>query len=98
MNRITIGRCVPMTGAASRMAGCVAERRARPTRALPGDYLGCPATVRADGRVLYDGTLYRVKPASKTMAPWDPSGPHPSARRPGRVSAHRLRLHVKECA
>jgi len=75
MNGITIGWRVPMTGAASRIAGFFAERHARPTRALQGDYLGYPATVRAEGRVLYDVTLYRVNPASRTMAAWAPSAP-----------------------
>jgi branched-chain amino acid transport system substrate-binding protein len=40
-------------------------------RALPVDYLGRPASVRADGRVLYDVTLYRVKTPAQSTAPWD---------------------------
>lgn len=40
-------------------------------RALPADYLGKPASIRADGRALYDISLYRVKPASESKAPWD---------------------------
>ncbi len=40
-------------------------------RALPVDYLGHPASVRADGRVLYDLTLYRVKTPEQSKAPWD---------------------------
>ncbi len=43
----------------------------RAMRAMPGDYLGRPATVRADGRVLYDVSLYRVKTAAETKASWD---------------------------
>ena len=40
-------------------------------RALAVDYMGHPATVRADGRVLYDLTLYRVKKPAESQAPWD---------------------------
>jgi branched-chain amino acid transport system substrate-binding protein len=40
-------------------------------RALPVDYFGRPASVRADGRVLYDVTLYRVKSPAESKAPWD---------------------------
>jgi branched-chain amino acid transport system substrate-binding protein len=40
-------------------------------RALPVDYFGHPATVRADGRVLYDVTLYRVRQPEESRAPWD---------------------------
>jgi branched-chain amino acid transport system substrate-binding protein len=40
-------------------------------RALPVDYFGRPASVRSDGRVLYDVTLYRVKKPEESRAPWD---------------------------
>ncbi len=40
-------------------------------RARPVDYLGRPATLRADGRLLYDVTLYRVKSPAGSHAPWD---------------------------
>jgi branched-chain amino acid transport system substrate-binding protein len=40
-------------------------------RALPVDYQGHPASVRADGRVMYDVTLYRVKSPAESKAPWD---------------------------
>lgn len=40
-------------------------------RAMPVDYFGRPATLRADGRLLYDVTLYRVKRPDETHAPWD---------------------------
>lgn len=40
-------------------------------RAAPIDYFGKPATLRADGRVLYDLTLYRVKTPAESKAPWD---------------------------
>jgi branched-chain amino acid transport system substrate-binding protein len=40
-------------------------------RALPVDYFGRPASVRADGRVMYDVTLYRVKSPAESKAPWD---------------------------
>jgi branched-chain amino acid transport system substrate-binding protein len=40
-------------------------------RAMPVDYFGRPTTLRADGRLLYDVTLYRVKRPDETHAPWD---------------------------
>jgi branched-chain amino acid transport system substrate-binding protein len=40
-------------------------------RALPVDYLGHSGSIRADGRVLYDLTLYRVKAPADSHAPWD---------------------------
>ena len=40
-------------------------------RAAPIDYFGHPAKMRADGRVLYDLTLYRVKTPLESKAPWD---------------------------
>ena len=40
-------------------------------RAAPIDYFGHPAQMRADGRVLYDLTLYRVKTPGESKAPWD---------------------------
>jgi branched-chain amino acid transport system substrate-binding protein len=40
-------------------------------RALPIDFLGRPASLRADGRVLFDVMLYRVKKPEESRAPWD---------------------------
>ena len=40
-------------------------------RAMPVDYFGHPATVRADGRVLYEVSQYRVKSPADSKAPWD---------------------------
>jgi branched-chain amino acid transport system substrate-binding protein len=40
-------------------------------RALPVAYFGRPATLRADGRLLTDVTLYRVKEPSQSHGPWD---------------------------
>ena len=40
-------------------------------RAMPVDYFGHPATVRADGRVLYEVAQYRVKSPGESKAPWD---------------------------
>jgi branched-chain amino acid transport system substrate-binding protein len=40
-------------------------------RALPVSYFGRPATLRADGRLLYDVTLYRVKRPEQSHGPWD---------------------------
>jgi branched-chain amino acid transport system substrate-binding protein len=40
-------------------------------RAAPVAYFGHPAAMRADGRVMYDLTLYRVKTPAESKAPWD---------------------------
>lgn len=40
-------------------------------RAMPVDYMGHPASVRADGRVLYDVTLWRVKLPTESKGDWD---------------------------
>ncbi len=40
-------------------------------RAAPVDYFGRSATLRADGRLLYDLTLYRVKTPGESKTPWD---------------------------
>ncbi len=51
-------------------------------RALPVDYLGRPGSIRQDGRVLYDLTLYRVKTPEQSKGPWDyytPIGTIPAA-------------------
>jgi branched-chain amino acid transport system substrate-binding protein len=40
-------------------------------RAMPVAYFGRPATLRADGRLLYDVTLYRVKRPDQSRGPWD---------------------------
>ena len=44
---------------------------AKAMRALPVNYFGKPATVRADGRVIYDLTLYRVKTPEESHGSWD---------------------------
>ena len=43
----------------------------RAMRAAPVDYFGHPATLRADGRLMDDVTLYRVKRPAESHAPWD---------------------------
>jgi branched-chain amino acid transport system substrate-binding protein len=43
----------------------------RAMRAAPVDFFGRPAEVRADGRVTYDLTLYRVKTPAQSKGPWD---------------------------
>lgn len=43
----------------------------RAMRAMPVTYFGRPAMLRADGRLLYDVTLYRVKTPAASRAPWD---------------------------
>ncbi len=40
-------------------------------RAAPVSLFGRPATMRVDGRVLYDVVLYRVKRPDESHAPWD---------------------------
>lgn len=40
-------------------------------RQLPVDYFGHAATIRPDGRVLYDLTLYEVKDPAESKGPWD---------------------------
>jgi branched-chain amino acid transport system substrate-binding protein len=40
-------------------------------RALSVAFFGRPATLRADGRLLCDVTLYRVKTPQKSQGPWD---------------------------
>ena len=43
----------------------------RAMRAMPITYFGRPSSMRADGRVLYDVSLYRVKRPDESNAPWD---------------------------
>jgi branched-chain amino acid transport system substrate-binding protein len=43
----------------------------RAMRSLPVDNFGRPTSVRADGRVIYDLTLYRVKSPGASHGPWD---------------------------
>ena len=40
-------------------------------RAMPVAFFGKEATLRADGRLLYDPVLYRVKKPADSKAPWD---------------------------
>jgi branched-chain amino acid transport system substrate-binding protein len=40
-------------------------------RKLPVDRFGAPATVRADGRVVYDIGVYQVKTPAESTGPWD---------------------------
>jgi branched-chain amino acid transport system substrate-binding protein len=40
-------------------------------RAMPVAYFGRPATLRADGRLMVDLSLYRVKAPGQSKAPWD---------------------------
>lgn len=40
-------------------------------RKLPVDFFGRPARVRADGRVVYDLSVYRVKKPDASKYPWD---------------------------
>lgn len=43
----------------------------RAMRALPVEYFGADTTMRADGRVLHDLVLYRVKTPGESKAAWD---------------------------
>ena len=40
-------------------------------RKAPVDYFGRAATLRMDGRLLYDPTLYRAKTPAQSKHPWD---------------------------
>ena len=40
-------------------------------KTLPGDMFGKPAQVRADGRVMYDLSLWEVKTPQESKSPWD---------------------------
>ncbi len=43
----------------------------RAMRERPFSFFGKPATIRGDGRVLYDETLWRVKTPPESKEPWD---------------------------
>lgn len=43
----------------------------RAMRERPLDYFGHPATVRSDGRVLFDVTLWQIKSPAESQEPWD---------------------------
>ena len=43
----------------------------RRMKQLPVDYFGHPASIRSDGRVLYDLTLYQVKQPTESTGEWD---------------------------
>ena len=47
----------------------------RAMRASAFDFFGKSATVRQDGRVLYEETLWRVKPPAESAEPWDNYAP-----------------------
>jgi branched-chain amino acid transport system substrate-binding protein len=59
------------------LAGIAAARTKAPEavmeamRKAPIDYFGHPASLREDGRVLYDVALYQVKSPAESKAPWD---------------------------
>lgn len=40
-------------------------------KSFPVDEFGKPATIRDDGRVIYDLKLYAVKSPSESKGPWD---------------------------
>ena len=43
----------------------------RQMKAMPADFFGHPATIRADGRVMYDLTLYQVRRPGEAEGEWD---------------------------
>jgi branched-chain amino acid transport system substrate-binding protein len=43
----------------------------RQMKTMPVDYFGHPGSIRADGRVLYDLTLYQVKRPGDSASEWD---------------------------
>jgi branched-chain amino acid transport system substrate-binding protein len=48
-----------------------AGRVNRQMREMPVDYFGRPGSIREDGRVLYDMTLYQVKSPAQSKYAWD---------------------------
>ena len=40
-------------------------------RRMPVDFFGRPGSIRADGRVVYDLTLYQIKSPQESKYPWD---------------------------
>ena len=57
---------------AAKQAGTVeAVAVNRAMRAAPVDYFGHQSTLRSDGRLMDDVTLYRVKTPAESHAPWD---------------------------
>ncbi|WOH53399.1 ABC transporter substrate-binding protein [Bradyrhizobium sp. sBnM-33] len=48
-------------------AGAVNKRM----RELPVDYFGHPGKIQANGRAIYDVTLYQVKAPAEAKYPWD---------------------------
>jgi branched-chain amino acid transport system substrate-binding protein len=48
-----------------------AESVAAAMRKIPVDYFGRPASIREDGRVVFDLTLYAVKAPGESRGPWD---------------------------
>ena len=47
------------------------ERVMEAMRKMPIDYFGQTASLREDGRVMYDVVLYQVKSPAESKAPWD---------------------------
>ncbi len=57
--------------AVQQAGGTEAEPVTAAMKAMPTDYFGTPGSVRKDGRVLYDLSLYQVKSPAESKAPWD---------------------------
>ena len=58
-------RAVEATGSVS------GEATTKAMKAQPAEYFGQTATIRPDGRVLYDLRLYQVKAPGESRGPWD---------------------------
>ena len=43
----------------------------RAMRERPFNFFGKPASIRGDGRVLFDETLWRIKKPEESKEPWD---------------------------
>ena len=47
------------------------EKTTAAMREIPVEYFGSPASIRVDGRVLYDLVVYQVKSPQESKGPWD---------------------------
>lgn len=64
----SVAHFLKAVSASGSVDGAVVNRQ---MRAMPVDYLGRAGSIRPDGRVLYDITLYEVKALGESRYPWD---------------------------
>lgn len=57
--------------AVARSGSVSGEATTRAMKSTPADYFGQQATIAANGRVLYDLAIYRVKRPAESKGPWD---------------------------